>query len=74
MSNKIMIIGSGGIGDLYMFLPALRGIKEKWGEDTEIHLLTDEIGQPRRDLVWGQPDIYKMIGKKKGGLAQVLNV
>ena len=73
MSNKIMIIGSGGIGDLYMFLPALRGIKEKWGEDTEIHLLTDEIGQPRRDLVWGQPDIYKMIGKKEFGNLPVNN-
>jgi len=25
-----MLIGSGGIGDLYMFLPALRGMKEKY--------------------------------------------
>jgi ADP-heptose:LPS heptosyltransferase len=38
MSDKIMLIGSGGIGDLYMFLPALKGIKEKWGKDIEIHL------------------------------------
>tara|TARA_Y100000034_G_C6829717_1_gene374416 strand:+ start:81 stop:980 length:900 start_codon:yes stop_codon:yes gene_type:complete len=67
MADKIMLIGSGGIGDLYMFLPALKGIKEKWGKDTEIHLLTDEIGGPRRDLVWGQPNIHKLIGQKEFG-------
>ena len=67
MKNKIMLIGSGGIGDLYMFLPALRGMKEKWGEDSEIHILADELDGPKRDLVWGQPDIDKVISQNEFG-------
>jgi hypothetical protein len=42
MKNKIMLIGSGGIGDLYMFLPALRGMKEKWGKETYINHLSHQ--------------------------------
>ena len=67
MKNKIMLIGSGGIGDLYMFLPALRGMKEKWGGDSEIHILADELDGPKRDLVWGQPDIDKVISQNEFG-------
>jgi len=65
--KKILIMSAWcGIGDLYLFLPALRSIKEKWGEYSEIHICIDPVRWGlKHDLIWGQPDIDKVI-KQKG--------